>query len=210
MKKNISSKNIQLILASKSPRRKSLLKGLGLTFKVVKSNYKEEKHDLPPNEFVLKNAIHKAEAVARELTKGYVIGVDTIAAYQHHILEKPANEKEAEKMISLLNGTTHEVYTGVCIINAANGQKNTAIEVTKVKFTDMNSQEIKDYVASGEWKDKAGGFAIQGLGSLFIEKIEGDYFNVVGLPIFRLYKMFKPFGIDLLKLRDLDSVQHKQ
>lgn len=196
-----SPKNIRLILASKSPRRKELLKKIGVPFEVMKSNYQEEKHDLPPNEFVLKNATHKAEAVAAKLRNGLIIGVDTIASFQHHILEKPANEKEAQAMIRLLNGTTHEVYTGICIINCLTGQKNAAIEVTKVKFTEMNAQEIKEYVASGEWRGKAGGFAIQGLGNLFIEKIEGDYFNVVGLPVFRLYKMLKPFGIDLLQLR---------
>lgn len=190
-----------LILASASPRRQEILRSLGLEFQTVASGYREEKHNLAPHEFALKNAIGKAETVAENHPSAYVIGVDTIASFQHHILEKAANETQAAKMLKLLSGTTHEVYTGVCVIESETGKKNTAVEITRVKFTEMCADEIKAYVRSAEWKDKAGSFAIQGLGALFIERIEGDYFNVVGLPVFRLYKMFKAFGIDFLRLR---------
>lgn len=190
-----------LILASSSPRRQQLLRDLGLEFQTVVSGYREEKHNLPPHEFALKNAIGKAETVAENHRSAYIIGVDTIVSFQHHILEKAADAAAATKMLKLLSGSTHEVYTGVCVIESKTGKKSTAVEITRVKFVEMSADEIKTYVQSEEWKDKAGSFAIQGLGSLFIEKIEGDYFNVVGLPVFRLYKMFKTFGLDFLSLR---------
>ncbi|MBU2524212.1 septum formation protein Maf [Patescibacteria group bacterium] len=193
-------KNFKLILASQSPNRKKILDSLGIPFEVEISNYKEQKHDLPPNEYVLKNAEEKALEVSRRIQDRIIIGVDTIGAYLDFILEKPENPAESKKILKLLSDTTHEVYSGICIIDSSTGRKMTSVETTKVKFAKLSNEEMDFYINSGEGSDKAAGFAIQGLGALFIEKIEGDFYNVVGLPLFRLNKMLKTFGVDLLKL----------
>jgi len=126
-----------------------------------------------------------------------------LGAYQNHILGKPKDIDDARRILQILNGTTHEVLSGICLVSTdPRGeiiQKKSCAEKTLVTFAKMSPEEIESYIKSGESMDKAAAFAIQGLGSLFIEKIDGDYFNVVGLPMFRLHQMFKELGEQLIK-----------
>ncbi|MBU1018783.1 MAG: Maf family protein [Patescibacteria group bacterium] len=190
-----------LILASGSPRRFTLLKELGLDFEVdpaIDFQEKENAEDLTPEAIAIHNAEGKALEVAKNHPKSLILGVDTIGAYQHHILGKPKDLEDARRILKILNGTTHEVISGICLIDTEKNRKIARAEKTLVTFAKMSPREIETYLESGESMDKAAAFAIQGLGSLFIEKIDGDYFNVVGLPIFRMYKMFKEFGENLI------------
>jgi len=147
---------------------------------------------------VIHNAEGKALEIAQKHKNSYILGVDTIGAYQNHILNKPKDFEDAKRMLKILSGTTHEVLSGLCfVLTGEKGQivkKKTCAERTSVTFAKMSEQEIESYINSGESMDKAAAFAIQGLGSLFIEKIDGDYFNVIGLPVFRLGRIFKEFG----------------
>lgn len=194
-----------LILASKSPRRKALLREIGLDFEIDPAKeFKERKHaeDLTPEALVIHNAEGKALEIARHHENSYILGVDTIGAYQNHILNKPKDFDDAKRMLRILNGTTHEVFSGLCLILTGEKgcvvKKKTCAERTFVTFAKMSDQEIESYINSGESMDKAAAFAIQGLGSLFIEKIDGDYFNVIGLPVFKLGRIFKEFGEQLV------------
>ena len=190
-----------LILASKSPRRIELLKEIGLEFDVDPAeNFQEqkEKGDLTPEALAIQNAEGKAREIAKKHEDAYVLGVDTIGAYQHHVLNKPEDLDDAKRILKILNGTTHEVISGICLIDTGNSRKITYAEKTFVTFGKMSKEEVEAYLKSGESMDKAAAFAIQGLGSLFIEKIDGDYFNVVGLPIYRLYQMLKELGEKLV------------
>ena len=186
-----------LILASKSPRRIELLAGLGVAFSAVES-LKDEviPLDCPPATVVMELAKQKVEDVFKRTT-GIVIGADTVMCHKDRILGKPVNEDEAFLMLGLLSGKWHEVYTGVCI------KDDTKIiceyEKTRVKFRQLSEEEIMRYIQTKEPMDKAGAYGIQGLGSLLVERIEGDYFNVVGLPICRLGTLLKEhFAITLL------------
>lgn len=158
----------------------------------------KEESDLAPEAIAMHNAEGKALEIAKKHPNSLILGVDTIGAYQHHILGKPKDLEDARRILKILNGTTHEVVSGICLIDTENNRKITKAEKTLVTFTKMSPQEIDAYLGSGESMDKAAAFAIQGLGSLFIEKIDGDYFNVVGLPIFRLYQMLKELGEKLV------------
>ena len=193
----------QLILASKSPRRQQLLREIGLNFKIVPAKKFKEKNDgSSPEKIAIRNAVGKAQEVASTHPNAYILGVDTLGAYQHHILGKPKDTKDARRILGILSGTTHEVISAICIIetdkNCKQIRKKSHVEKTYVTFAKMTRQEINAYINSGESMDKAAAFAIQGLGSLFIKKIDGDYFNVVGLPIFALHKMLKAFGEKLV------------
>lgn len=150
--------------------------------------------DLTPEEIAIQNAEGKALEIAKNHKYAYILGVDTLGAYQHHILGKPKDLDDAKRILKILNGTTHEVISGMCLIDTEQDRKISHAEKTYVTFGKMSDHEIDEYLKSGESMDKAAAFAIQGLGSLFIEKIEGDYFNVVGLPMFRLMQMFKELG----------------
>jgi len=178
---------------------------IGLDFEIDPAReFKEKKHaeDLTPEALVIHNAEGKALEIARYHENSYILGVDTIGSYQNHILNKPKDFDDAKRMLRILNGTTHEVFSGLCVIlTGEKGQvlkKKTCAERTFVTFAKMSEQEIESYINSGESMDKAAAFAIQGLGSLFIEKIDGDYFNVIGLPVFRLGRIFKEFGEQLV------------
>lgn len=192
----------KIILASRSPRRIDLLKGIGLKFKVDPPLDYEEIHpvDRSAHEVVLVNAIGKAESVAANYEDAFVIGVDTVGAFKDHILEKPKDEEDAFRMLKMLQGTTHEVLSGICIINTFSGQKVTAVEGTRIEFVPISDEEIKKYIKSGESMDKAAAYAAQGIGSIFVKSMDGDYFNVVGLPMYRLNLMFKEFDISLIDI----------
>ena len=189
----------KIILGSASPRRKELLSQIGVPFEVRVSNKEEVYTNTVPKEIVKELALMKAENVASEIQARnvIVIGADTIVVHEAQILGKPKDEQEAFEMIRSLQGDTHQVYTGVAVLDFdKNGEKTVishAVE-TKVFVNLMSTEEIQKYVESKEPMDKAGAYGIQGRFSAFIEKIEGDYFNVVGLPVSYVYQVLKELG----------------
>ncbi|MFH1534038.1 MAG: Maf family protein [Nitrospirota bacterium] len=185
----------QLVLASASPRRKELLEELGFEFMVHPSDFEEKDTHLTPEELVTHNALGKAQDVARHYRNALIIGVDTVGAFQDHILNKPQNRKDAKRILRLISNTTHKVISGICVMDSDKKRAITAVETTLITIDRLEDAEIDAYIRSGEGEDKAASYAIQGLGSLFVKKIEGDYFNVVGLPIYRLRKLLKKMGV---------------
>ncbi|MEA4848585.1 MAG: Maf family protein [Clostridiaceae bacterium] len=189
---------MRIILASNSPRRKELLSQAGIKFEVIASGFEESMVELPASKLAEHFAYMKAKDVARSIQgDALVIGSDTIV-YCDEIMGKPRSREEAFNMLTKLSGKQHLVISGISIINTATGESLTEHESTEVKIKDLSSAEITAYINTGEPADKAGAYAIQGLGSLFVEGIRGDYFNVVGLPLFRLRKMLEHFGFKLI------------
>ncbi len=185
----------QIILASQSPRRKQLLTEIGLEFEIHPSAFEEKNMDDLPEELVIHNAIGKAQDVARHYRNALVIGVDTLVAFQENVISKPKDKEDAKRILRLLSNTTHRVVSGVCVMDSDTKKTISAIEITYVTMDRLDEADIEAYVNSQEGADKAAGYAIQGVGALFVKKIEGDYFNVVGLPLFRLKMILKEFGI---------------
>ena len=178
-----------LVLASQSPRRSELLRQAGVPFIVripgiVESRLGAE----PPPDYVRRLAIEKARAAAVDPAE-FVLAADTVVVADGEVLEKPRSAEDAARMLRLLSGRAHTVLTGVCLLHA--GVERAAVEATRVVFAPMTDQEVLDYTASGEPMDKAGAYAIQGRASKFIERIEGSYFNVVGLPVSLVYRLLK-------------------
>ena len=189
------------VLASRSPRRKELLESIGLDFVVDFPDFEEiAEPELSAHELVLKNAEGKAESIATKYPNALILGVDTVVAVKDHILEKPLNHKDAVRMVKLLSGNSHEVLTALCIIDTKSQKKLSHVETTKITFTKMTDEEIENYVSRGESMDKSGAYAAQGIGALFVKAFDGDYFNVVGLPIYRLNIMLKEFDVNLMDL----------
>ena len=189
----------EVILASASPRRKELLEKIGLRFKVEPSNYEEDMHsELEPHEFARKISLEKAEAVAGKHRNAIVIAADTFIVFDGKILGKPHTENEARKMLEIINGTSHSVITGFSIIDTGKNKTLSKSVETRIYIRKLTLAEIDAYVKSKEPLDKAGAYAIQGLGALIVEKIEGDYFNVIGLPLSALAEALKEFGINIL------------
>jgi len=189
----------RIILASASPRRVELLEKIGLRFKVEPSNYEEDMHsELEPHEFARKISLEKAEAVASKHKNAIVIAADTIIVFGSKILGKPHTENEARKMLETINGKSHSVITGFSIIDTGKNKTLSKSVETKIYIRKLTLAEIDAYVSSKEPLDKAGAYAIQGLGAVIVEKIEGDYFNVVGLPLSALTEALKEFGINIL------------
>jgi septum formation protein len=179
-----------LVLASASPRRQELLRNAGISFEVQPAAIVEE--PLPgegARDCAERLAREKALTVARNRPLDIVLGADTVVAINHQILGKPANSEDAVRMLRLLSGHSHVVITGVCLVVGA--RCTTASESTTVTMSEISEPEISDYVASGEPMDKAGAYAIQGIASRWIPHIEGDYSNVVGLPIALVYRMLR-------------------
>lgn len=186
-----------LILASKSPRRKELLKQIGIPFVVVVSDAEEVSgNSWTPAALVVENAKRKACAVAEKYPDSPVLGADTVVSSQGKIFGKPKDKDEARKMLTALSGKMHEVTTGLALINR-NEIRTTSV-TTKVFFDTMTKADIDAYIATDEPMDKAGAYAIQGKAARFIEKIEGSYSNVVGLPLNALIQMGK--GLNLFPL----------
>lgn len=188
----------QLILASQSPRRQELLKSLNLDFIIHPSNFKEKDVHLTLEQLAIHNAIGKAQDVAKYYRDALIIGVDTVVAFQDHQIGKPKDEEDAKRILRLLSNTTHKVISAICIIDSKTGKNISGLETTLVTMDRLEESDINAYIQSGEGQDKAAGYAIQGLGSLFIKRIAGDYFNVVGMPIFLFRKLLKEFGIKSL------------
>lgn len=181
-----------IILASQSPRRQELLANAGLAFTVRPAHIEESPvAGEPPPQYVQRLAREKAQAV-EAAGEEFVLAADTIVVIDSDILEKPHSVDDAVRMLRLLHGRNHFVLTGVCLRHA--GQCWTAVESTRVVFLPMTEDEIMAYAQSGEPLDKAGAYAIQGLASRYIERVEGCYFNVVGLPVSRVYRMLRAAG----------------
>ncbi|OIJ18377.1 septum formation inhibitor Maf [Anaerobacillus alkalidiazotrophicus] len=183
----------KLILASGSPRRKQLLEQGKLEFSISTSTVDENVDETTPNEVVEELAMRKAKDVLLRHDDSIIIGADTIVSINGQILGKPNNETEATEMLQLLSGNDHDVYTGVAILS----KEKTVLfhEKTVVSFWELTNEEIFQYIASGEPFDKAGSYGIQGLGALFVKKIHGDYFTVVGLPLARTIRELKTFEV---------------
>ena len=189
----------EVILASASPRRKELLEKIGLRFKVVPSNYEEDiPLGLEPHEFAQKISLEKARVVASKHQNVIVIAADTFIVFGGQIFGKPHSEKEARKMLETINGRQHSVITGFTIMDTDTNKALSKSVETRVYIRKLASNEIDAYVESKEPLDKAGAYAIQGLGSVIVEKIEGDYFNVIGLPLSALTESLKAFGVHIL------------
>lgn len=189
----------KFVLASKSPRRKEILKGIGVDFRVSASDAEENiDKKLEPFMYVQELAMIKAAAAKKEKAE-YIIAADTIVYFNGKIMGKPHTEEEAFRMLEALSGNTHSVYTGICVCDPKSGVSATDYEKTDVTFNKLTHDEIKKYIESGEPFDKAGGYGIQGKGALLVEKISGDYFNVVGLPAAKLNKLLKKeFNTELI------------
>ena len=189
----------KIILASTSPRRKELFEKLRLPFIVEASDYDEDMNlKMSPLKLAKTLSLGKALAVAKKHQSGIVIGADTFVVFGNHLLGKPKSEMEAVKMLKKLSGKRVDILTGLTIINITSGKKVSTTDITKVYIKKLSKQEINNYVASGEPMDKAGAFAIQGLGAVIIKKIEGDFMGAMGLPLFILAKELKKLGIDVL------------
>jgi septum formation protein len=185
-----------LVLASASPRRQELLRNAGISFTVQPADVDETPlPGEPPRECAERLAREKALAVWRLRPQDVVLGADTIVVVDEAILGKPIDAADAARMLRQLSGRVHRVITGVCVVEAAgtgeNRELRTASETTLVTMNDLSDDEIRDYVATGEPMDKAGAYAIQGMASRWIPRIEGDYSNVVGLPVALVYRMLR-------------------
>src|SRR5208282_2174725 len=194
-----SKPHVKLILASKSPRRAEILRNAGIAFEVQAAHVNEARR---PREsahtYVRRLAAAKARAVAEHLKRkkqhAIVIGADTVVLAQGKILGKPADVKEARRMLRLLSGRTHQVLTGVSMVSLPSGKEIHHVETTRVKFLKISTADIDDYIATGEPFDKAGAYGIQGIGGCFVASIDGCYFNVMGLPLARVWGMLRDLG----------------
>ena len=181
-----------LILASGSPRRKELMQLLPWSFEIKTEEVEEViLETLSPEENVMSLAYQKAHAVAKEYPHQIVIGADTVVCLKGQIMGKPRDEKHAKAILEQLSGQEHQVYTGVAILREHDSVSETFYIETKVKMQRLSEEEIKAYLSTGEPFDKAGAYGIQGYGARYIEKIEGDYYSVMGLPVHALYEKLK-------------------
>jgi septum formation protein len=217
----------KLILASASPRRRELLRMLGLDFEILVSTAEEKNRELPgeqgllgklnspekpcsPGEEAMAFAAGKAGEIADLHPDALVIAADTIVVTGEQILGKPRDEEDAREMLSSLSGQWHEVYTGIALVRAAEKKSLLDYERTRVKFHSLSGEEIDRYIRSGEPMDKAGAYGIQGLGAVLVERIEGCFFNVVGLPLAKLTLMLKEFGLEVLEVSSYAQEGHKR
>jgi len=172
-----------LVLASRSPQRRAILAQVGIAFEVVEVDV-DELQDGDPLEVARDNALRKARAGAERRPDDAVLGVDTIVVLDREIFGKPASAADAEATLRRLSGRTHEVVSGLALLESGNPQ--VVHEVTKVTFRELGDDLVRRYVESGEWPGRAGGYAIQGQGAALVRRIMGDYLNVVGLPLGKL------------------------
>ena len=204
---------MKLILASQSPRRKELLEMLGLRPEILVPDTEEDcdRSAFSPDELVMGLACRKARAVFDMLCRAgrgeealLILAADTVVALDGQILEKPVDEADAARMLRLLSGRRHQVYTGIAAIaaDASNSRIAVDVQTTHVSFRPLTEEMISAYIATKEPMDKAGAYAVQQRGGLFVEGLDGDYFNVVGLPLVRVDEMLKAsFGITLMQLQ---------
>ncbi|MFP4496936.1 MAG: Maf family protein [Vulcanimicrobiota bacterium] len=207
----------KIILASGSPRRNRMLSRLGIPFiRMVVDSDEKNRADLSMETFAqvaMENALAKARKAFEEIDseeESVIIGADTIVVFGRDILPKPTDRNDARRMLKQLSGKTHSVITGIALVLSPHGKIFTDYEETKVTFRDLTNEEINLYVASNEPMDKAGAYGIQGFAAFLVEKVEGDYPNVVGLPLLRLYNLMKKAGVDLFRLAIESSLGAKQ
>lgn len=192
---------MKVILASKSPRRVEILEKIVKEFEVVQSNFDENTIDFKGDieKYVKDLSRNKAIEVSKRLNEpSIVIAADTVVFQDGKVLEKPKNEEDAFSMLSSLSGNTHKVYSGICLINTYDDTVVTDCDCTEVKFSELNPRQIRNYINSGEPMDKAGAYGIQGLGGAFVEGIKGCYYNVMGLPLNKLYKALENYDMTIL------------
>jgi septum formation protein len=200
----------QIILASESPRRKEIMENMGIPYKVMASNVKEEALETIPDQMVQALARLKTGAIKEQVRQQtdsekdtIIIGADTMVFYEEHALGKPKDKEDAARMLRMLSDQVHVVCTGVSIIilKQDGSEESFSFAVgTKVVVNPLTEGQIQDYIATGEPMDKAGAYAIQGKFGIFIKEIEGDYYNIVGFPIAEIYAFMLRYGIDLKKL----------
>lgn len=190
---------MKFILASASPRRRELLASIGLEFE-VKPSHVPEVHQAgeAPEEYVARLSRDKARALAEQHPDRWVIAADTTVLLGEELLEKPIDARDAARMLGTIAGQTHIVYTGVTLENAGSEYRDTRVAESEVRMLPLSPDEIEWYVRTGEPLDKAGAYAVQGLGAMFIDSIHGSYTNVVGLPLATLFQMLRRAGIDPL------------
>lgn len=190
----------RIVLASSSPQRKYLLKKIVDDYEILPSQFDESTiTNWPPEKHVMELAYGKARAVASKIDEGLIIGADTVVVLDDRILGKPSDDKEAQEMLSMLSGRTHSVLTGICVLLVKNGRivrEMLDFEKTLVTFQRLDKSDIESYVETGEPRERAGAYAIQAEGSRLVEHIEGDYDNVVGLPVARLAEMLEKINND--------------
>lgn len=198
--KGVSMK-YRIVLASGSPRRKEILSQIGASYDVMVSDCDERTDVTEPAELVRELSNRKAYAVAKDLTGPVIVlGADTVVAYRGTILGKPKDREDAKRMITMLSGNIHQVYTGVSlIIKEATGESRvlTFAECSEVEVNAMTERQIEAYLDTNEGNDKAGSYAVQGIFAAHIKGIKGDYFNIVGLPVAGIYQRLYEMGIDL-------------
>lgn len=191
----------KIILASGSPRRKELLQMLiGDNFEVKTSAYEEDNTlVMTPKDLVLYHSLEKGRDVAKQLPEGVVIGADTVVVFENQVLGKPRSEDEAREMLEKISGQVVEVISGIAVINIEAKKELQDFEITKVKMKQMSAEEIADYIKTGVPLDRAGAFGVQDKGAVFIEKIDGCYFNAVGLPLFKLNNLLNQLGVSIFE-----------
>ncbi len=189
----------KIILASASPRRKEVLSKLKLPFEVQEGSYEEDLAlDMLPGQLAEFLSAGKAKAVAEKNQNAVIIAADTFIVFEHHRLGKPKTPERAKEMLEMLSGKQHEIVTGVTIIDTETNKVRSFNEATKVFMARLSPETIDAYIRTGEPLDKAGAYALQEIGALLIEKIEGDFFNAMGLPLRRLASELKAFGVKIL------------
>lgn len=194
-------------MASASPRRKEILENASVKFEVMASSIEELTLDgESPCQMVMRLAFEKGMDIASRQKNDLIISADTIVVIDNTVLGKPENEIEARKMITSLSGRTHQVITGISLINLDNNKKIIDYVISNVKFKNLSEEDINDYIRTKESLDKAGAYGIQGYGALLVDEIQGDYFNIVGLPISRLSDLLKKhFNINLFMEGDVSE-----
>ena len=197
-----------LILASGSPRRQSLLGALGVDFRVVTSNAHEPNTGDSPAEIVIRNAMIKRDDVATNIDEAaIIIAADTLVFFEEHVLPKPMDLDDARRMIRLLSGKTHQVLTGLALIDTETGRCVEGAETTDVTFRDLRDDEIEHFVHIVEPLDRAGAYTVDGPGSLIVAGYRGCYQNVLGLPMVRLYGLMSELGVDLFAAMDKENAK---
>jgi septum formation protein len=191
---------MRFILASQSPRRRELLASIGLTFDVMPSDVPEvHQPGESPEEYVARLSRDKAAAIGAKHDDAWIIAADTTVLLGDELLEKPADDADARRMLAMIAGKTHIVYSGVTLQNASRGWRDTRVAESEVRMLPLDERDIAWYVSTGEPHDKAGAYAVQGIGAMFIDSIHGSYTNVVGLPLALLFQMLRRAGIDLVR-----------
>lgn len=185
----------KIVLASNSPRRIAIFEMLNIPFIQVSPEVSEKKKDeASPEKTAIERALMKAKSVSDKFPENPIIGIDTIVIIDHKVLGKPEDEDDARRMLRMLSGRLHSVVSAIGLVN--NGQYTTTYDKTFVRFRNISDEEIINYIKTGEPMDKAGAYAVQGKGAIFIEEIFGDFYNIMGIPITKLYSILIDIGIN--------------